>query len=281
MPAGDYHSQLSSWSKTMLSHFVDSRVKAYHYYIAKDREPPKPSKQMLTGTVCHEVILEQKELEDLIAVYDDSCFKSNGHLNPKPAREFEAANEGKYCVRAAEAESIYDCLDRVMSSPIGDLVKVPSAVFETPIFWKDEASGLDCRCCPDIRIDMGGSITCVDLKFSTTPSERDFERSANRFGYYLQDAHYSAGVQQEFGKPVNFVFWVIEPEWPHRIGARYYSQQTRDMASSYRERLLADVADCIASNDWREPWMKEAKVMNVGPWDLEGSEVEEIGFDDE
>ncbi len=276
-----YHSDYERLSKTMLSTFASSRQMYWHYYVAQDRNPDGPSSQMKVGTAVHAIALEKAKVEDICVTYSGDCFKSNGHLNPKPAAAFRESNPDKQIVKQSEIETIEATCHAIRESELWNLLDHSDASFETVIKWQDESTGIECRAMVDFFIDMGDHVAAYDLKTTEQIETRPFRSTAKRFRYWLQDAHYSNGLQTICGKPVTFSFWCVETKFPFRICNRYYDQQSRDTGASHRIRLMESLSECQESGDWRDPFTKDSEVMTLDPWDEDIPEVELMGFGDE
>ena len=127
---------------------------------------------------------------------------------------------------------------------------------------------------------MDDHLIAYDLKFCP-PDPTSFNRSARRLRYWLQDAHYSAVLTAETGKPVLFRFWAVEPTYPFRIQCYWYGQRSREIARDYHAAQLNKLAECYATDEWVDDWQGE---LVLSPWDVgvtseEDPELE--GFDDE
>lgn len=276
-----YHRDYSRLSKTMLNHFASSRQKFYHYYVAQDHAPPKPTSQMIVGTAVHKILLERIPVENAVTVYDDTCFKVNGHLNPKPAAKFREENASKLIVKQSELDTINATCNAVKDHELGKLISNQDAEFETVITWTDRETGMECRAMVDFFIDMGDHIRAYDLKTTDQVEPMPFKRTAKRFRYWLQDAHYSNGLEANFSKPVSFGFWCVETDFPHRLCLREYTPHSREMAASHRLRYMTDLQNCHETGDWRDEFTKEKDMMTLEPWD-EDMPVQELeGFDDD
>jgi hypothetical protein len=275
MKPQSYHEDFQSVSKTMLNHFVDSHKEYATYYVHRTHSPPAPKKQMLIGSAVHDILLEKFDFDKVIAVYDESCFKRDGKtreilnsLNPGPAAEFRDMFPDRYCLKPDEAQVVHDVCNAVHDHALGDLIRHPEAKFEQPIYWQCEVTGLNCRCCPDFLIDMGDHVLCYDLKVTEQPKPNDFARVANRFRYWLQDAHYSAGIQSHYKKPVQFKFWVVEAGGLCRVSPRLYDPSSRDMAMESYRLEMALLKQCYATGDWADEWTEAETFIPLNPYAL-------------
>lgn len=286
MPGPEYHLDFAHKSKTMINHFIDSRAEYHAYYVDRKLDPPAPKRVMEIGSAIHAVLLEKLDMDKVVAVYDEYCFKRDGKtrelinsLNPKAAEEFRDIHHGRHCLKPADAQLVFDVCESVRASALGPLLAEPSAVFETPIYWTCPFSGLLCRCCPDFYHDMGDYILAYDLKVTELPRPKDWQRVADRMRYWLQEAHYSTGLSTHFGKPVVFKFWVIEAGPLCRISRRVLDPASRAMAQEAYQLHMQDLASCYRTGNWTDKWTQEEEVFSVNPWNITTSA--DLEFDDD
>jgi hypothetical protein len=276
-----YHSNYGSMSKTMLGHFLKSRSDYAAYYVHRTASSPAPKRPMLVGSAVHALLLEGMEFEDIVAVYDAKCFKKDGtSLNPKPAADFRELHSDKYVMKQADAQLVLDVVEAVADHELGEVLAVSGNIFETPAEWKCPYSGLQCRMMPDLYCDMGDYILAYDLKTTEDIYPSGIKRTSKTFKYWLQDVHYSTGLNVLFGKPVRFAFWFVEVPAPHRIARWEYPNAAKEVQVEVYEKLMGDLAKCYETQDWRDPWQMGSNMLEFGPWDVEMPE-EELEFSDE
>jgi hypothetical protein len=276
-----YHSDFKRQSKTMLGHFLKSRSDYAAYYVNHTTRPPAPKRQMLVGSAVHAILLEHMPVDEVIAVYDDRCFKKDGKsLNPVPAADFRDLHADKYVMKQADADLVMRVCASVLSHELGDVLTAENVVFETPHSWTCPYSDLECRMMPDFYCDMGDHILAYDLKTTEDIYPSGIKRTSKNFKYWLQDIHYSTGLETLFGKPVKFAFWFVEVPHPHRVARWEYPVAAKETAIGVYERLMNDVASCFKSGDWRDPWESGTNHFEFGPWDVDMPE-EELEFSNE
>ena len=278
MDDAEYHAH-DAVSKTKLNHFAKSIGDYWHYYIAKDLPVPGPSGAMNIGTAVHAALLEKCDVDQIIATYPDSCLKSNGAINPKPAAQFREDNSDKLVMKDADADRVREVCSAVMTSPLSPLIYHPEAVFEQPVIWTCERTGLQCRAKPDFYIDMGDEVVAYDLKTTEQVYPQPINRTCKTLRYWLQDAHYSDGLANKFGKPVRFRFWFVETKSPCRVAPWWYDQRSREIASEKHSALMTELAACMKDNDWRERWERNGEnLLQLSPWDVDASEEGEVAY---
>lgn len=275
MATKGYHDDFDSISKSMLSDYCGSRFKYWCYYVGRTMPRPQPKKQMLIGEAVHAICLDKLAAEEVIAIYPDECFKHDrfgrpAGLNPKPAEEFRKQWSNRVCLKPIEALIVKNVVKAIADHPIGQLIATEGAIFETPFYWECPHSGLKCRMCGDIVVVHDDRVTCIDLKTTARPEPAEFDRVRRRFRYWLQDAHYSTGLSQNFdGKPVDFTYWAIEVNQPYRIAPYKFAPIAREENSDRYANLMLTLATSYETNDWADLWTKQVNYMTVSPWEFE------------
>lgn len=273
----EYHADTSTISKTMLNEYCTSPVQFDLMFNKKTLDRKSATKPMQLGTIMHAILLENKEPDQICAVYPSDCFKSNGAINPVPAGKFRASIGDKIAVKPKELDDVLACFTSVVKSELYDAIQLS---IECEKRHDAVIGDVPCRCKPDILCDMGDHILIYDLKFCD-PSPSAFIRSAKRFRYWLQDAHYSAVVREELGKPVMFRFFAVEPTFPFRVQCYWYGPRQREIARDFHSRKLGELKHSIETDTWVDDWPNE---LPLDPWDIGSSHEEEPeleGFDDE
>jgi len=279
----NYHTDFTRISNTMLKHFKDDKRKFWSWYINMDRGVPNlmGKTNVAIGQVVHQIMLEKIEASELLAYYPQDCFKVNGTLNPKPAKEFRESMQaqGKIVVKDEEFKRIMEICNSIEAHPLGQILGREGTTFEEPIFWTDNNTGIDCRACPDFAFNTGSEVLCYDLKVTEKPDPKNWAKIARRFAYYQQDAHYSSGLAHVTGLPVRFVFWAVESVWPYRVAQYEYDPISRERAGEDYMRTLQELKRCKEQDDWQDAWTTNPNFLAVEPWDVE-AEDELEGFDD-
>jgi len=254
--------------------------------LSKTRPRPDFSgkKQVVTGTVVHEVLLEKRDVTELVTHYPADCLNKAGGLIAKRANEFRdlMASQGVIAVKDDQYKQIVSVCNAVMDHDLGQLIGRDDIVFEQPVFWTDSSTSIDCKARPDFVYEDENSVLCYDLKVTESVHPSQWSRLANNLMYWLQDAHYSSGLAHITGKPVRFVFWVVESVWPHRIARYEYDQISRERSGEAYARFMTDLSRRLDENDWAERWESEVNMLQLNPWDVNADEDGELeGFDDD
>lgn len=264
-----YHEDTTHLTKTQLATFIKSPIDYYETFVTRKMKK-KATAQMMLGSVCHAVLLEQRKLSDCFLVYPENCLKSDGSINGKPARAFREENpQAVGFGKDFELYEIKAVLKSVLNHQLGELIEHAS---EREQEVHGEYNGRKTKCKPDFYAP--GII--YDLKFMEDVSDPQIKRSFRNFMYWLQDAHYSAVV----GGEVGFRFWLVETKYPYRIKSVVYEQRSREIARDQWARSMDRFIEAEASNDWNEETNIE---LTLNPWDMpdQEEELELEGFENE
>lgn len=272
-----YHAD-PALSKTKLSEFIDSAEIYYHRHILDRMCGKKETASMATGSIIHECLLLNKSLAEVVDVIPADCLTAAGAINSrgKAWQDFCFEAQG-YKVKLSEYNAIKAILDSESLDEIRELVMSNRhrSGIEQPVFWIDEATGVGCRCKPDLFIHHGDRIEAFDLKVSPFVSPVDFKRQVKRFRYWLQDRHYSSGLYHLFGKRVSFTFLVLEPTYPYRVRRYSLDLDSRALADSEYRRHMQRFAECQESGVWVDQWPSE---LSLSAYDV-GAEIESDDLD--
>lgn len=269
--SNEYHEDNSHLTKTALSVFCDSPQEYYLQFIAREMERKQATREMSTGTVLHAMLLENKKLEEVIGIYPESCLKSDGALNWKPAAQYRADNPDKLgFFKAQAAEDIQIVYDAVKDGPIAEAIEESSHLEKE---FRAMLYGVRCKCKPDIAGDLGEYWVAYDLKFMDRIYPGMFRRSAKSFRYYLQDAHYSAVLSEISGKPTVFKFIAVETQFPFRKQVYCYDPRSREIARDFHRKKIEQLKECQSTGDWSDRWSGD---LIVNPWEVEGCGADEL-----
>lgn len=272
-----YHDDHSRISKSMLTDFATDRELYRLRYIDGKLPKREASLAMDCGTAVHSVLLEGGELEDYVRLVPPDCLQSNGAINGKRLAELKQTTPGIIYVKGPEFARIAAIIESVRKV-VPEMGIAAATAKEQAVYWTDTASGLDCRCKPDWYCEQNGNqIICHDLKVTAVINPWDWGRVADRFRYWLQDAHYSAGLEKATGQRVTqFVFWVVEDAYPYRVLRRAYSDSDRKAARHWHANRMCELAACYQTGNWSNQWPDEIPTRSLREAeDLELVELEE------
>lgn len=221
--------------------------------------PQESSPALLFGRIFHKLVLEP------------DTFKDEFALPPVVDKRTKAGKlEWQEFLESCGEKTVCPCDIFLQASAMAESVnqvslakKLLHGERETPYFWTDKQSGLDCKCRTDcLTMDYSRPII-VDLKSTIDASTDAFTRDAMKYGYDLQAAMYSDGVKANIGLSPLFVFIVVEKSPPYCVNIL----QADDLFIQRGRVLFNTVIDeykyCLESGNWYGFLGKDCHINNL------------------
>ncbi len=134
---------------------------------------------------------------------------------------------------------------------------------EQPMYWHDQASGLDCRSKMDkLLADIA---VILDIKSAFDVSPEGFANAMVNFDYDLQAAWYSDGFEHRYGVLPSFVFIVVENKPPYEVGLYDLKPVDLEQARTQNRFLLDAMAQCYATGQWEATHQREVVSLKLPP----------------
>lgn len=205
--------------------------------------PSKPTQALAFGQLFHTMVLEPEKL------YDEYVATSYGRKTKKFA-EIQENNPDKTVVTDEEVALATKMRESVFNNKKArNLLK---GEHEKEFFWRDDFTGVDCKCRTDVFKPRSDGKTCyiADLKSAADASPEQFMRDAYKRGYHFQAAYYGEGVKKVTGLKPIFMFLVVEKEPPYAV-AIYRATEDFVLAGQDNERFLLSLyKHCKENDDW-------------------------------
>lgn len=200
MSSSEYHAH-PAISKTKLDLISsDPHAVEWSKYCVTDTEKMKA---LDFGDAIHAICLEPDRLKTEFVKMPDFDGRTNAG---KAARaEFEAENAGKKILSHDDYKKLVLMYDSIMAHPQARDLLEADGVCEGSYFWRDEETGMDCKCRPDKEIDSRGIL--VDIK--STDTLKKFCYAVEDYRYYVQDPFYCDGVGRFKERP-KMLFLVVQ-----------------------------------------------------------------------
>lgn len=200
----------------------------------------EPSNAMSLGTAIHCAVLEPDEFE---ARFIKGPETRRGNIWKE-----QLELHGEYLLTAGDYEAALKVRDEIQKNPLIKRLTGAGTVREVSGFWKDEQTGLKCRCRPDAYVPALNML--VDLKTTSDVRPFQFSKTVSDFGYHAQEALYTDGWRA-CGHDVDaFIFIAIESKEPH--AARIY-ELTPDAVLEGRATMRTALdrwAQCVEAKKW-------------------------------
>ena len=247
----DYH-RSPAISKSGMDRLAISPEHYQAYLLERREETPA----MKTGTAVHMAVLEPELFKKTyVHFYDAEICESIGGAKPRATNkykewkaEFEAEFAGRILLDSTEYREVTDISKSVLSRPVPLKILSAAGAFEHSFFWDDPETGVACRCRPDFLRNDG---YIIDLKTTEDASPRGFEKSAEKFRYWVQAAFYKQGVEAVLNIDVKgFVFIAVEKKPPYAVAC--YTADEAMIAAGIEEvrRCLAIYKACDEADEW-------------------------------
>jgi hypothetical protein len=141
---------------------------------------------------------------------------------------------------------------------------------EVSAFWVDETTGVKCKARFDYLPDKqpGRRLIVPDLKSAVSADPSEFSKNAARFGYVLQQEHYSNALRHLGVDPdPAFVFVVVEKDSPYlvNVGQFAHPDDVR-LSAAALDKALRLYRDCLAADRW--PGWSGVTDLSLPTWHL-------------
>lgn len=247
-------------SRSKLADFAKSRRWYEACHVTGTHKPVDTNDKLClkTGVSVHSLLLEPEEFERRAIVVPSSALTSNGQRRGNKWEDWKEETTDRVPdailmmpAELAEVRAIAAAVQR----EVGNLLEAADAVREVPILWTEDVDGLavPCRIKPDLLVATVDGIVAVDIKTTRNAAADKFKWSMRDLMYWLQDAHYTAGIEAEHGQPVErFLFAAVQtsPHYPCRVYE--LDPATREDARRRRYELMRELQACIATGDWSD-----------------------------
>lgn len=260
MSITDYHAD-HAVSKSGLKLLLEKTPAHYfHEYRTPGVKKPQPSPQKIFGQALHTIVLEEDKFK---ASYIEAPAVNKNTIRYKSFK-IEAAAAGKIVLDAGDMARLVEMRHALYAhSDAIEFLPGPhqegALVVEASFFWQEEvvidpltgkSVPVMCKCRPDMLL-RGRTLRAADLKSTRSAKAEDFKWDVFKYGYHIQDASYTAGVNKlEADLVKDFTFVAIESEPPHCIALYELSDLYKEVGFIQFQRGLQIVAECEKSRNW-------------------------------
>lgn len=254
----DYHSDISSISKSGLLHFINGCPKNYYDLYLKDgRKTDDNNENLILGNLVHAMVLEHKEVQNRYILVPN--FDKRTKKGKEEYAEFLKNGDGRQFVPLDTFELALKIGRSVIeNNEIMDLIK--GSEIEYSIFWKDDETDVMCKCRPDVL----GEDYILDLKTTRNCSVEEFSRSIYDYGYHIQAAMMQEGVFKSTGRIIkNFIFACVEKKSPYNTCIYILGDESIEYGKKQYKKALAKYKNCLETNIWAS---FENKIIDLPAW---------------
>lgn len=241
----EYHGYKDAISKSRLANM--SVCPSYFKWC--EENPQDQTKELLEGSAFHKIVLEEETFFDEFAVMPavDRRTKEGKEM----WQIFVASVEGKSVITQEQYEMICGMRDAILANPYAR--KLINGNREQSFYFKDEATGVDCKCRPDVWRKVGDGIAITDLKSTKSACPTDFARDVVKYHYDMQDYMYSYGVAKVLGYPiekVSFAFIAVEKKPPYLVNVMQADKYVMQKGEADFRQYIGTYAQCLESGNW-------------------------------
>ena len=246
MPEHEYHADYSALSNSMLKAYCESPQGFEATYISKTVPPMESTRDMAIGSLTHAMVLEPGTVDLNCRTIPTYALAGGRIRRGKVWEEWSERNKG-YALYTADEWRLAERMAQAVKSTAGKLVDA-SGYCEIVLYWTCPRTGIRCKARIDKLFLQTTGALVMDLK--TTGSMERFPYIFNRLRYWLQEAHYSEGVELWTGQAPDFHFFVVERDKEHRCKDYVLPPEKKRRAREYRYRAMDSLADCMRTDVW-------------------------------
>lgn len=234
------------------------------------------------GRACHKFMLEPYDFDNEFAVTPkiDKRTKEGKEEYAK----FLAENGNKELIDEETYEKLTKMKEVLYATPL--VKELIAGEHEKSFFWTDEKFGIPCKTRPDSFGEFRGQPIIVDYKTTSDAETTAFMRSAIKFNYDVQAAHYCEGLRSIYGKDFMFVFIAQETKAPYLVNILQADDYFMDNGIEVRNKMLETYKKCIELDEYPAYLgFKEDKTffnsLTVPAWVKAAMDSEEDDFSEE
>ena len=201
------------------------------------------------GTAVHTMLLEPELFSEQFVIAPDLNLRTNA--GKAEWAQFQQENTDRIIMTFEDNRKLQIMRESVFAHPVARMILEADGYNEASIFWTDKETGERCRVRPDRVIDFHGQPVIVDVK-KVAGIDR-FEKHAEEFRYYVQDAMYCDGYENHFGVRPQFWFLCVSDT----VGAGKYEVEVVDLPGHWKEEgyekyrdNLESYSHCRRNDDW-------------------------------
>jgi ATP-dependent exoDNAse (exonuclease V) beta subunit len=222
---------------------ISESPEKFKYY---QEHPEEPTPSLIFGQLFHAMALQPETVAEQFAVAPNVDRRTKE--GKKEWLEFQEMSKGWTVVTEdmiEQATAMCEALSR--NEFVQKLLKGKK---EKPFFWNDDLTGEPCKCRVDCLTELGDSLIVVDLKSTENAETEAFMKSAIKYGYDLQSAMYSKGVEVNTGEKPLFVFIAIEKKPPYAINILQADELLIRRGYDLFREYIGIYHDCKQTGNW-------------------------------
>lgn len=224
----------------------EMRKSPAHYKYALEH-PTEDTPALKFGRAIHMAILQPDEFNAhyVLAPNVDRRTKAGRELYD----QFVQTHNGQELISQDDYNDILGICGSVWNDPAASKL-LTECECETPLFWTDEATGIDCKCRLDAHKERVLDGIVIDLKSCNDASTATFLKDAIRYGYDVQAAHYLRGYRATYGIPAAWYFIAFEKKPPYAVNVIKAGDAFLDRGMWQLIGLMDKLKECRETDNW-------------------------------
>ena len=220
----------------------------FRWHMDHPEEEGEKSAAFLFGSACHKWLLEPETWDDEYAI------APNADQRTKAGKEewarWSEENEGKIPIKQGDWNVMNDMSNIIASVPVAAVML--KGQHEVPFFWTDPETGERCKCKADCVRLANGKYVIVDYKTTANASTEQFNRSLIKFGYHVQAAMYTEGLQHALHLDYRpkFFFVAQEKKAPYAVNVIEVSEEVMEYGDRVYHDLMRKYHECKEVDIW-------------------------------
>lgn len=242
-------------------------LKSPQHYLVSKKKRFTPSISMEIGSALHCKVLEgEAEFEKRYILKPDEIS-----LTTKAGKDWKASIGNKVALSKTDQHESWNAVHG-MAETLQSLPWFQANRFEdyrkfneVSIYWNSEEK-IPCKARLDRVVEEDDLVTVLDIKTTDDASERGFSKKIfGDFNYLFQAAWYSEAARIIYGKPVSFVFIVVERAAPYQLGVYELSDEAVAEGNRQVEQARTTLSQCLKTKNWGRPETNYGTI-DLPPW---------------
>lgn len=258
----EYHANHSCISHSMMEVFRASPLAYARKFIYGTMRRLDPTPAMCIGTALHTLVLEPERFDELVAVSPDVDRRTK--YGKAQWEEFKSSCNGKAVISQFDNDAVTNMSKSILAHPEAAKLLKRAEYREKSFRWVNEASGLFCKCKPDLLWWAGAVIG--DLKTAADPTPGAWTRQAASLGYHRQNAGYRSGIEAVSGRRPAFLHIVVGTSEPFETCCYQMDPESVDHGEFQNQQTLNAIRAAIDSGDWMADQNKKFKTVSLPRW---------------
>jgi hypothetical protein len=201
-------------------------------------------KAFVFGRAWHCMLLEPDRFDAAWAVMPRIGNRSTADRQARV--RFQELNAGKDLIAVDEYDKARRMVDAIRLHPLANALTSGGGRTERTVVWRDPDTDLPCKCRLDYHDESRALV--LDPKSCDDASPEAFARSAFRYRYHVQNAHYTEACRV-VGEPLDyFLFLCVEKDPPHAVAIYKINAPGAERGWELRQRNMARLARAIREN---------------------------------